>query len=238
MTSLAILQTTLAPMLLPSWLDPATLIHGLGSWALVGVCAILFVECAIFPVLPGDSLLFTVGLLVAATPAVVTFGSLGAPWVYLIACLIMTVAAVLGNLTGYYVGQFIAPWLFKPRAGLIGRVFSQANLDKSHAFFERYGSKALVLGRFVPFVRTFVTMVAGASRMPMRRFLTWTALGGVAWVFSVTLMGYLLGNVPFIGSNVDLILVLIVAVTTLPIVIEYLRQRRRSRAGVLVDEAA
>lgn len=220
-------MTTLAPLLMPSWFDPATLIHHLGNGALWGVCAILFIECALFPVLPGDSLLFTVGMFAAMTPPSIHIASLGKPMTFVVACVFMTVAAVLGNVAGYFVGRFISPWLFKPRRGPIGRIFSPANLQKSHDFFERYGSRALVLGRFVPVVRTFVTMVAGASRMPFRHFITWTALGGVLWVWLVTLLGFLLGNVSFIGTHIDLILVLIVVISLVPMVFEYLRERRK-----------
>ena len=218
------------PMLMPSWLDPAFLIHALGNGALWGVAAILFIECAIFPVLPGDSLLFTVGMFIAMNPPSIHFGALNKPGVYAISCLIMTVFAIGGNAAGYYVGKFVSPWLFKPRPGWIGKIFSQKHLDETHAFFEKYGPRALVLGRFVPFVRTFVTMVAGAAGMNFRHFLSWTAVGGVIWVWGVTMMGYLLGNVAFIGNNIDLVLVLIVVISVLPMVIEGLRNRGKADA--------
>lgn len=224
--------STLTPLLLPSWFDPAVLVNAMGNGALVGVCLILFVECALFPVLPGDSLLFTVGLLTAMNPPSITMGGLSKPLTMVVVCCIMTVAAVAGNVAGYYVGRFISPWLFKPRSGPAGRVFSQENLQKSHDFFERYGSKALVLGRFVPVVRTFVTMVAGASRMPFRHFITWTAVGGVAWVWIVALAGYLLGGITFVGNNIDLILVLMVVITTIPIVIEYYREKNAAQGSL------
>lgn len=223
---------TLAPMLLPSWLDPATLIHQLGNGALWGVCAILFIECAIFPVLPGDSLLFTVGMFTAMTPPSITIAGLNKPSTLVVACLIMTVAAILGNVAGYYVGKFISPWLFKPRDGFFGKIFSPKHLQQSHDFFERYGSKALVLGRFVPFVRTFVTMVAGASGMSFRHFISWTAIGGVLWVWVVTLLGYVLGKISFVGDNIDAILGLIVVVSVVPMVIEYLRERRKVNSEI------
>jgi len=216
-------------MILPSWLDPAELIHRFGNWALVAVCVILFVECAIFPILPGDSLLFTVGMFIAMTPPSITFGSMSKPMVYVVACLIMTVFAIVGNVAGYYVGKFVSPWLFKPRDNFFGKIFSEKHLQQSHDFFERYGSKALVLGRFVPFVRTFVTMVAGASHMNFRHFITWTAVGGVIWVWGVTLLGYLLGNVKFIGDNIDLVLLLIVFISVVPMIVEYLNEKRKAK---------
>ncbi|MEL4357673.1 MULTISPECIES: DedA family protein [unclassified Luteococcus] len=220
----------LTPMLMPDWLDPATLIHNLGNWALWGVALILFLECAIFPVLPGDSLLFTVGMFIAMNPPSITFGSMSKPMVYVVACLVMTFFAIIGNVAGYYVGKFISPWLFKPRDNFFGKIFSQKHLQQSHDFFEKYGSKALVLGRFVPFVRTFVTMVAGASHMNFRHFITWTAIGGVIWVWGVTLLGYLLGNVKFIGDNIDAVLLLIVLISVLPMVFEYLNEKRKAKA--------
>ncbi len=225
----------MVPMLLPSWFDPAHLIHALGNNALWGVAVMLFIECAIFPVLPGDSLLFTVGMFVAMTPPSITIGGMGKFTTYLVVCVFMSFFAVLGNLAGYYVGKFISPWLFKPRNGLMGRIFSQQHLQQAHDFFERYGSKALVLGRFVPFVRTFVTMVAGAAGMKLHHFISWTAVGGVIWVFGVTLLGYLLGNVSFVGNNIDLILVVIIVVSVLPMVVEYLRTKRKNQAEAAAE---
>lgn len=222
---------TMVPLLLPSWLDPAVLIHSLGNWALVGVSLILFIECAIFPILPGDSLLFTVGLLISVSNPSISLGMSNRLVTYLLVCLIMSFFAVLGNLAGYYVGKFISPWLFKPRGGFFGRVFSPQHLQQSHDFFEKYGSKALVMGRFVPFVRTFVTMVAGAAGMTLRHFISWTAVGGVLWVFAVTLLGYLLGGITFVGKNIDLILVVIIVVSVLPMGYEYLNARRKNRSA-------
>ena len=167
------------PRLLPDWLDPEYLLTSLGNWALWGAALIIFVECAIFPVLPGDSLLFAVGMFVANDAEIIHFDGVDKMGTLLISMLVLLVAAVLGNVVGYWVGKSLSPWLFKPRSGLIGRIFSQGHLDQTHAFFERYGAKALVLGRFVPFVRTFITMVAGAAGMSFRTFITWTAVGAV-----------------------------------------------------------
>lgn len=225
------LELALIPLLLPDWLDPAVLIHNLGNWALWGVALIIFTECAIFPVLPGDSLLFTVGMFVAMTPPSITFGTLDKPAVLAVCCVILTIAAVLGNVVGYFVGKFVSPWLFKPRDNFFGKIFSANNLLQTQKFFERYGAKALVLGRFVPFVRTFVTMVAGAAGMSFRHFITWTALGGVIWATGVTILGYFLGTVPFISHNIDAVLVLIVLVSVLPMVAEYLLEKRRTKAA-------
>ena len=223
-------QLALVPLLLPDWLDPEFLLRSLGNWALWGAAFIIFIECAIFPVLPGDSLLFTVGMFIAQDPPIITFAGMSQQATLAISILVLMVAAVAGNVVGYWVGKSISPWLFKPRPGFIGKVFSQKHLDQTHAFFERYGSKALVLGRFVPFVRTFVTMVAGAADMSFRTFITWTGVGAVVWAAGVTLLGYFLGTIPFIAHNIDAVLVAIVVISVLPMVVEALLARRRAKA--------
>jgi membrane-associated protein len=226
-----LLVLTLVPMLLPDWLDPAYIIHGLGNWALWGVALIIFIECAIFPVLPGDSLLFTVGMFIAMVPPSITFPGM-VPWqVLVVSCIILTVAAVAGNVAGYWLGHLIGPALFKPREGFWGRVFAPKYVDQTHELLGRYGNRALVLARFVPFVRTFVTLIAGIGRMDFRAFITWTAVGGVIWAVGVTVLGFFLGNVPIIANNIDLVLVIIVAVSVLPMVVEGLLERRRRRAA-------
>jgi membrane-associated protein len=209
----------LTPMLLPSWLDPDYLIRAAGPYALWVVAFIIFAECGLFAILPGDSLLFTMGLLVAA-------GVVSQPlWLVL---LVLTICAIVGNISGYAIGRAIGPPLFRPRTGIMGKLFKQEYVIKTHDFFERYGNRALILARFVPLVRTFVTLVAGVGRMNFRHFITYTAIGGVLWVFLVTIAGYFLGNVPFIRNNIDLVLVVIVAISLIPMGVEYLRHRRQS----------
>lgn len=219
-------------MLLPDWLDPAVIIHNLGNWALWGVAAIIFIECAIFPILPGDSLLFTVGMFIAMNPPSITFGTLP-PWqVLLVSVTVLTIAAVAGNVAGYWLGHLIGPALFKPRTGFWGKVFNPKYVDKTHELLGKYGNKALVLARFVPFVRTFVTLIAGIGKMDFRSFITWTAVGGVLWAVGVTVLGFFLGNVPIIANNIDAVLVMIVLVSVLPMVVEAYLHRRRSKAEV------
>jgi membrane-associated protein len=225
-----VLEIALAPLLLPDWLDPEYLLTMLGNWALWGAAFIVFIECAIFPVLPGDSLLFAVGMFIANDAPIIRFGSLDSAAVLGISIVVLVVAAILGNIAGYWVGKSISPWLFKPRQGFIGQVFSVKHLDQTHAFFERHGSKALVMGRFVPFVRTFITMVAGAAGMGFRHFITWTGIGAVVWAAGVTLLGFFLGGIDFIKHNIDAVLVAIILVSVLPMVIEYLLSRRRAHA--------
>lgn len=222
-------------MLLPSWLDPEKIIAAAGPWALWVVALIIFAECGLFSLLPGDSLLFTVGMFVAGglaggKPAIHYFESQGLTLLFV--CTVLTFAAVLGNISGYYLGRLIGPPLFKPRSGLAGKVFDPVYVEKTHHFFAKYGAKALVLARFVPMVRTFVTLVAGVARMNFRIFITWTALGGVLWVCGVTLLGYFLGQVPLVKSNIEAMLILIVFVSVLPMLVEFWMARRRGNSTI------
>ena len=220
----------LVPLLLPDWMDPEYLIHALGNWALWGVALVLIIECSIFPILPGDSLLFTVGMFIAIVPPAITFPGLSQPMVLVVSCLVLMAAAVLGNVFGYFVGKWVGPAIFKPREGFWGRVFDPKRVDQTHALMERYGPRALVLARFVPFARTFITLIAGIGRMDFRRFITWTGVGAVIWAAGLTVLGYLIGNVPVIRDNLELVLIIIVLVSVLPMVFEYLRERRKLKA--------
>jgi membrane-associated protein len=215
----ALAISALAPLLLPSWMDPERLVNAFGPYALWGVAFVIFAECGLFAILPGDSLLFTVGLLTAS--GVIPHGMV-------FVCVVLTVGAVLGNVTGYWLGRLIGPPLFKPRGGLIGRILNPKYVVRTNLFFDRYGSRALVLARFVPIVRTFVTLVAGVSRMDFRKFIGYTAVGGVLWAVGVTVLGYFLGNVGVIKNNIDAVLILIVLVSLIPMGVEYLLHRRRA----------
>jgi membrane-associated protein len=213
-----LLTAHLVPLLLPGWMDPAKLIDAFGPYVLWGVAFVVFAECGLFAVLPGDSLLFTVGLFVAG-------GAIhhSMPFV----CVVLTICAVAGNVCGYWVGRLVGPPLFKPRKGLVGRILDPRHVQRTQAFFDRYGSRALILARFVPVVRTFVTLVAGVGRMDFRRFITYTAIGGVAWACGVTVAGYYLGSIPLIRDNVDAVLILIVVLSLVPMGVEWLLHRRR-----------
>lgn len=220
------------PALVPlagNFMDPVWLFQTLGPWFLAVSALIIFAECAIFPILPGDSLLFAIGMFIAQAAGIRLFG-LDQVGTLLVALLILLVAAVLGNIVGYWVGLRLSPWLFTPRPGFMGKIFSQKHLTETHLFFERYGSRALVLGRFVPFVRTFVTMVAGAAGMTFRSFITWTGFGAVIWAVGVTLLGYFLGDLPIVRDNLEVALILIVVISVVPMVVEILVQRARRRA--------
>jgi membrane-associated protein len=212
----------LTPMLLPSWFDPEVIIHWLGPYALWGVAFIVFAECGLFAILPGDSLLFTVGIFTA-------IGAIDHSMVFV--CAVLTVAAVLGNVVGYGLGRLIGPPLFRERSGLVGQIFKPSYVEKTREFLDRYGSRALVLARFVPIVRTFVTLVAGVSRMRFRHFIAYTAIGGVLWAVGVTTLGYYLGNIGIIKDNIDAVLILIVLVSLIPMAVEFLLARRRGRTA-------
>ena len=218
----------LTPMLLPSWMDPEFLIQFFGPYALWGVAFVIFAECGLFAILPGDSLLFTVGLFVAIG---VIDHSL------LFVCVVLTIAAVLGNVCGYWIGRLIGPPLFKPRTGLMGKIFQQSYVDKTHVFFEKYGNRALILARFVPIVRTFVTLVAGVGKMDFRKFITYTAIGGVLWVCGITTLGYYLGTVPFIHDNLEAALILIVFISVIPMLVEYALHKRRAKLALAAAAA-
>ncbi len=200
----------------PEWLKPDTILTWLGPWALVGLALIIFAECGLLLgfFLPGDSLLFTAGLFVAS-------GAIRTPlWVM---CLLLVAAAVLGNATGYWIGRSAGPAVFdKPQS----RLFKPHHVAKTQEFFDRYGNRAIVLGRFVPIVRTFITVMAGVGRMEPRRYLTYSFIGGVAWAAGVTVLGYWLGQFAFVKANIELMLIAIVFLSVLPVIIEVVRARR------------
>jgi membrane-associated protein len=200
----------------PEWLKPDTILEWLGPWALAGLALIIFAECGLLLgfFLPGDSLLFTAGLFVAD-------GAIATPlWVV---CALLVVAAVVGNACGYWIGRSAGPAVFdKPRS----RLFKPQHVTKTQEFFDRYGNRAIVLGRFVPIVRTFITVMAGVGRMDARRYLTYSVVGGVAWAAGVTLLGFWLGQFTIVKNNIELMLVLIVLLSVLPMIIELVRGRR------------
>jgi membrane-associated protein len=208
----------------PDWLNPETLLQQYGIWfALV----VVFIECGLlFPFLPGDSLLFTIGVFIAsADPTLHLDINLG------LACLLFSVAAFAGNVAGYEIGRAVGPPIFERD----GRILRREYVDKTHEFFEKYGNKALVLGRFVPIVRTFITLVAGVGRMERARFFTWSAVGAVLWASGVTILGYFLGGVSLIRNNIEAALLLIVVVSVIPMVVEYYRHRRSSARNAIAD---
>ena len=137
----------------------------------------------------------------------------------------MPIAAILGNIVGYWIGQKAGPPLFERQDS---RLFKRKYIEQTHAFFEARGPFAIVAARFVPIVRTFVTVIAGVSGMNYRTFIIYSAIGGVLWGAGVTLLGYFLGQIDFVANNVEFIIIGIVALSVIPIVLEFLRARKRA----------
>ncbi|HUX70715.1 MAG TPA: VTT domain-containing protein [Cellulomonadaceae bacterium] len=203
----------------PSWLNPDHLIATFGAYALIGVCVIVFIETGLlFPLLPGDSLLFTAGALVAQ-------GTLHFPlWLL---CGLLFAAAFLGDQTAYWIGRRMGPRIFnRPDS----RIFKQSHITETNAYFERYGGRTVIIARFVPFVRTYSAVAAGVGKMRYPHFAAFDAVGALLWGVGVTLLGFALGNIPFIKANIELLLVLVVAVSVLPIGVELWRKRRKAAA--------
>lgn len=214
--------------LLPGWLDPETMIAAFGALAVLGVAAVIFAETGLLIgfFLPGDSLLFTLGLLIAT-------GVIGTPiW---LAAPLMGIAAFLGDQTGYTIGKTSGPRIFnRPDS----RLFRQEYVDKTYGYFEQYGGRTIVLARFVPIVRTFAPVVAGVAGMNRRVFVTYNLVGALLWGVGITLLGYWLGQIPFVHENLEIIILSIVLVSVIPIAVEILRARRRPEGSPAAEPAA
>ena len=216
---------TQLPLLLGmDWMDPQWLLERFGAELFWVSLLIVFIECGLFfPFLPGDTLLFALGLFINAEKIDLFPG--GPVVEVLIAFVLLTAAAFLGNVVGYEIGHAVGPPLYNRD----GRLLKKKYFDRTHAFFDKHGNKALVIGRFVPFVRTFITVVAGVTRMDRRRFFLWSLVGAVLWVGSILLLGYTLGGVfPSIGENIDWAILAILAFTVVPITWEWWRHRRQN----------
>ncbi len=198
-----------------------------GTWVYGILFAIVFCETGLVvtPFLPGDSLLFAAGALAGS-------GVLN-PW---LVAVLLCAAAIIGDAVNYSVGRYIGPRVFRAEdhLGLWHNLLNREHLDRAHAFFEKYGGKAIVLGRFVPIVRTFVPFVAGAAYMSYPKFAFYNVTGGIAWVGICVGAGYAFGNVPIVKNNFSLVALGIVFVSLLPIFFEYLKRRRR-RAPLATD---
>lgn len=196
----------------PGWLDPDELIRTFG---LIGVLLAVFLESGLMIgfFLPGDSLLFTAGLLSAndVLPPI---------WVLLIT---IPIAAIAGDQTGYWIGRRFGPPLFnRPDS----RLFKREYVDQTAAFFEKHGPRAIILARFVPIVRAFVPVMAGTSRMHYPTFLAYDIVGGLLWGVGVTTLGYFLGQVTWVENNIEKILLLVVFVSVVPVIIEIVKAKR------------
>jgi membrane-associated protein len=218
---------------LPDWLNPQVFLANpaFAPWVVLLVCGIIFAETGLLIgfFLPGDSMLFTAGLLVATGTIQVNIWVLTA---------LIIVAAIVGNQVGYLIGSKAGPALFnRPNS----KLFKRENVDSAHAFFEKHGGKALILARFVPIIRTFVPVIVGVAQMSKRKFFTYNVIGAVLWGGGVTLLGYLLGDkVPWVKDNLDIIFIAIVLVSVIPIAIEVIRgaiaKRQSEKYGTDVVE--
>ena len=212
------LSTSLIP-----WLDPNTLIHGAGPWALLLVCAIIFAETGLLIgfIFPGDTLLLITGLL--------TFRDIIHIPIWWVA-LAIGFAAFLGGEAGYYIGKKSGPAIFnRKETGLI----SMESVRRTNAFFTKYGAAAVIIARFVPVVRTFAPIAAGVGKMNYRKYSLYNAIGAFIWGAGVTFIGFLLGNIvpvaDFVVKYIDVILIAVVLLTLIPTLFHYFRTRIRAR---------
>jgi len=183
-----------------------------GAWIYAILFLIIFCETGlvVFPFLPGDALLFTVGTLTAQN------GPLNLP----IILILLTVAGILGHTTNYWIGNSIGQRLFSnPRS----RIFNRKHLEQTHAFFERHGAKTIMLSRFVPLIRTFAPFVAGMGSMSYRKFFAYNVIGAVVWVFGIVLLGHFFGNIPYVQKNFSLVILAIVVISMIPPALEIFR---------------
>jgi membrane-associated protein len=207
-------------------LDRLRDLPALVQWAgYLGLFAIIFTETGLFFgfFLPGDSLLVTAGLLIATRPEfsqALDVGTLGT---------LLTAAAILGDNTNYWVGRLAGPRIFAKEDSLL---FKRKHLRQAEEFYARHGAKTVVLARFVPVVRTFAPLVAGAAHMPYRTFVTYSVTGGFAWIWSMLLLGYFLGSrVPGVAKYLELVIIAVIFISILPGLLSWLRARRGAAAA-------
>lgn len=206
----------------------AGLLTSHGPWVYAILFAIVFAETGLVvtPFLPGDSLLFAAGALAASQPHAFNL------W---IVSSLLIVAAILGDAVNYAVGKWMGPRVFckevdpNRKPSLLERLLNRKHLDKAHAFYEKYGGKAVVIGRFVPIVRTFVPFVAGAGAMNYSRFFFYNVAGAFVWVGVCVAAGYMFGNMPIVKNNFSLVILGIIVVSLIPIAIEFIIAMREKK---------
>lgn len=224
----------LVPFALIPWLDPRTLIDGFGAYALIGVCLIVFAETGLLVgfLLPGDTLLIITGLLAFGVSPVI---QIDIWWI----CLAIGFAAFLGGEVGYLIGHKLGPRVFERKdSGL----FSRENVDRTNAFFTRFGGMSVILARFVPVLRTFVPIAAGIAHMNYRKYSLYNFIGAMVWGAGLTFVGYLLGYIPpvatFVENYIDVILLAAVVFTVIPTVFHYVRTSRKAKRARELEAAA
>jgi membrane-associated protein len=214
--------TTLA--LMPDFLDPLKLIEQFGTWALVGILVVVFIESGVlFPVLPGDTLLFVAGMLAAGTAA--RGADVEANFQLWQLLVFIPIAAILGGQVGYFVGRFLGTAMFKPNA----KILKQRYLDEAHLFFEQRGPFAIVIARFVPIVRTLAPITAGAAKMKYGVFTLYNILGALLWGIGLTLLGYGLGQFEIIQKLLEPIFILIAVASIAPMIWEWYKRRKAAK---------
>jgi membrane-associated protein len=196
----------------------SVVLESVGLWSYLLFFAIIFAETGLVvtPFLPGDSLVFTLGTLAAT-------GSLNIGWLFVI----LSAAAILGDSANYAVGKYFGSIILKKQGAWF---LKKEHIDRTHRFYEKYGSKTIVLARFVPIVRTFAPFVAGVGRMSYTRFLTYNVAGGLLWITLFVFGGYFFGHTPIVQKNFGLVIIAIIIISILPAVIEIWKERRRQTA--------
>jgi membrane-associated protein len=199
-----------------------------GAWAYVPLFVVIFAETGfvVTPFLPGDSLIFAAGALAAGAGSGINI------WILFLS---LFAAAVLGDTANYWIGKKLGPWLLRNPDS---RILKKEYLDKTHAFFERYGGKTIILGRFVPFVRTFAPFLAGVGEMHYRRFIEFNLVGAFLWVGLFVGSGYFFGRLPWVEGNLTLVLVAFVVITTIPIAVEIVRGKLADKRAAAAHDVA
>jgi membrane-associated protein len=193
-----------------------SIIQQYGMWTYLILFLIIFCETGfvVTPFLPGDSLLFAAGAFAA-------IGSLDVMWLYVI----LSVAAIAGDTVNYWIGHFMGPKVFHDGGS---RFLKKEHLDRTHAFFEKYGGKTIIFARFVPIVRTFAPFVAGIGKMTYWKFISYNVFGGLGWIGVCLLAGYFFGNLPIVKQNFTMVIFAIIIISVLPTVIEVIRHRLKA----------
>jgi membrane-associated protein len=192
------------------------MIQTMGIWAYVIIFLIIFCETGLVvtPILPGDSLLFVIG----------TFAALGSFDITKV-LILLTIAAIAGDTVNYRIGNYLGPKVFQYEES---RFFKKKHLDRTRQFYEKHGGKTIIIARFIPIIRTFAPFVAGIGNMTSSKFLSYNVVGGILWIFSLTLAGYFFGNIPVVRNKFSMVILAIVLISVMPGVIEYLRHRGKA----------
>jgi membrane-associated protein len=190
------------------------IIQSYGVWTYLILFLIIFCETGLVvtPFLPGDSLLFAAGTFAAR-------GDFSVMWL----CILLSIAAVLGDTVNYWIGSFVGPKIFHKEHV---RFLNKEYLDRTHKFYEKYGGKTIIIARFVPIIRTFAPFVAGIGSMTYWHFISYNVVGGIIWIMAFVFAGYYFGNIPMVKSNFTMVIFAIIIISILPGVIEFIRQHR------------